>query len=337
VTRSIPAMGTIVTIQVVDDGDRAAGVAARIERAFEWVRQVEAACTRFDPDSEAMRLTAQAGVAVVASDILFEAVRFAVAVAEATGGAFDPAVGHVLQGRGFNRHYRTGATVERTADPAIPSTYRDIRLDPRRRAITVMRPLVLDLGAVAKGLAIDLAARELASLRDFAIDAGGDLYLGGHGPGGRPWRAGIRHPRADGILRHLAVTDAAVCTSGDYERPAPEPQHGHHLIDARTGASAETVSSATVIAPTAMVADAFATAAFVLGPSDGLSFLAGQGVEGLIVSASLEQHATPGFETTFGAAAVLRDTEGAADHPAGGPRRARRGERRRPADRARSA
>jgi thiamine biosynthesis lipoprotein len=200
-----------------------------------------------------------------------------------------------------------------------------------------MRPLVLDLGAVAKGLAIDLAARELAPLRDFAIDAGGDLYLGGRGPGGRPWRAGIRHPREDGILRRLAVTDAAVCTSGDYERRAPEPQHGHHLIDARTGASVETVSSATVIAPTAMVGDAFATAAFVLGPSAGLSFLAGQGVEGLIVSASLEQHATPGFETTFGDAAVLRDAEGAADHPAGGPRRARRSERRRPADRARSA
>jgi len=334
VIRSIPAMGTIVTIEALaPDAD----AAPRIERAFEWIRQVEATCTRFEPGSEAMRLTAQAGTPVAASDILFEAVRFAVAVAEATGGAFDPTVGHVLEGRGFNRHYRSGDIVETAIAPTSSPSYRDIRVDAANRAITLRQPLTLDLGAVAKGLAIALAARELAPLEDFAIDAGGDLYLAGRGPGGQPWRVGIRHPREDGILRQLTVTDAAVCTSGDYERPAPSGGNDHHLIDGRSGECARTVCSATVLAPTAMVADAFATAAFVLGPVDGIAFLEAQDVEGLIVSASLEQHATRGFETTFAGPAVLRHAEGPADHPVGHARRDRRRDRRRPADRTRTA
>jgi FAD:protein FMN transferase len=336
--RTITTMGTFVTIQTIDrDGGEPGAIAERVERAFEWFHQVEARCTRFDPGSEAMRLTAQVGIPVAASDILFEAVRFAVAVAETTGGAFDPVVGHLLEARGFNRDHRTGRVVASGLDPAVRATWRDIRLDAARKTIALGRPLVLDLGAVAKGLAIDLAARELQPLADFAIDAGGDLYLGGHGPGAAPWTVGIRHPRQDGAILHaMAVSDAAVCTSGDYERRTPEGQ-GHHIVDPRTGACAGAVASVTVIAPTAMVADALATAAFVLGPIAGLRLLERQGVDGLIVSPDLEQHATRGFGTTLGGAAILRHAQRPSHHRAAEPGRARRRERRRQAVRARTA
>ena len=81
------------------------------------------------------------------------------------------------------------------SDAAV--TYRDVALDPAGRTITLRRPLLLDLGAVAKGLAIDLAARELSPLNDFAIDAGGDLCVAGYNAAGQPWSIGIRHPRED--------------------------------------------------------------------------------------------------------------------------------------------
>ena len=88
--RTVQAMGTLVTIQVIaPDDDRAAGApdAGRaVERAFGWFREVEACCTRFDPGSEAMRLAGRIGVPVPASGILFEAVQFAVAVAGSTAG-----------------------------------------------------------------------------------------------------------------------------------------------------------------------------------------------------------------------------------------------------------
>ena len=152
--------------------------------------------------------------------------------------------------------------------------------------------MTLDLGAVAKGLAVDTAARELEPFRDFAIDAGGDLYLGGSNPEGAPWCIGIRHPRRDGeLIDSLRVSNQAVCTSGDYERRAPGG-NGHHILDPRSGASPHAVASATVVASGAMLADALATAAFVLGPEDGIQLLDRMGVSGLIVTQELERYET---------------------------------------------
>ena len=175
-------------------------------------------------------------------------------------------------------------------------TFRDVDLDPDRCTITLRRPLLLDLGAVAKGLAIDLAGQELAPLGRCMIDAGGDIAVRGLNPAGTLWQIGIRHPRQDdALLTTLRLTDAAVCTSGDYERPATPPAVGHHILDPRSGRSPEAVASVTVIAPTAMAADALGTAAFILGPRRGLRFLARQGVAGLIVTPDLVTHATPDF------------------------------------------
>ena len=254
-------MGTLVTIQVVR-GDWSDA----IDRAFGWFREIESRCTRFDERSELRRLVARVGEAVPVSAIVFEAVRFALSVAEDTGGAFDP-----------------------TVQSASGGTYRDIEIDPDQRTIALRRELTLDLGAVAKGLAVDAAARELHPLGDFAIDAGGDLYLGGRNPDGDKWHVGIRHPRADRtLIDTLRVSDAAVCTSGDYER-------GEHLVDPRTGTSSSLAASVTVVAPTAMLADALATAAFILGPIDGLALLPRHAVEGMIVTPSLERFETAGL------------------------------------------
>ncbi len=236
-----------------------------------------------------MRLSAQTGVPVPASTILFEAVRFALLLAEETGGAFDPTVGHRMEARGFNREHRTGEIVRTAIAPDDDVSYRDVQLDPDGRTITLLRPLTLDLGAVAKGLAVDAAARELEPFRDFAIDAGGDLYLGGSNPQGAPWCVGIRHPRReDDLIASLRVSNQAVCTSGDYERRT-------HILDPRTGAPSHSVASASVVASGAMLADGLATAAFVLGPEDGIQLLNRMGVHGLIVTPELERYETGGL------------------------------------------
>jgi thiamine biosynthesis lipoprotein len=297
--RTVALMDTFVTIEVVGhpvDQQQTIDTEERIERAFGWFRRVEECCTRFDAQSEVMQLTAQIGVSVPVSAILYEAVQFAVAVAEESGGAFDPTVGYPMEARGFNREYRTGEIIRSALEPGRAVSYRDVRLDPDRKAITLLSPLILDLGAVAKGLAIDMAARELQPLEDYAIDAGGDLYLGGRSPDGAPWSVGIRHPRHDDrLIDSLHVSNRAVCTSGDYERLSVAENAGHHILDPRTGVSANAVASVTVVAPTAMAADALATAAFVLGPADGIRLLESQGVDGLIVSPTLEQYSTRGM------------------------------------------
>lgn len=292
--RTEVVMGTLVTVHVVPE-DQPAEASAAMDRAFGWFHEIEKHCTRFIPSSELMQLSAHPGVPVPASAILFEAVRFAVKVAEATGGAFDPTVGHPMEKRGFNREHRTGAIVK-SEIPATGVTWRDVTLDAKRRTITLRRPLTLDLGAVAKGLAVDTAARELAPFRDFAINAGGDVYFGGSNPRGEPWSVGIRHPRRDGeVIETLLVSNQAVCTSGDYERRTPDDSAEHHILDPRSGTSPKSVASATVVAPNAMLADALATAAFVLGPVGGIEFLDRMGVEGLIFTPALDRHETKGL------------------------------------------
>jgi thiamine biosynthesis lipoprotein len=286
-------MGTCVSIELLQPDD------AAIERAFHWFLRVESCCSRFQPDSELARLTAQPGSPVPVSAMLFEAVRFAIEVAEETGGAFDPTVGKQMEQRGFDREYSTGTRMrpDRALDSSAPSaTYQDVELDAEHHTITLRQPLLLDLGAVAKGLAIDLAARELRSHNNFAIDAGGDLYLSGHNADGEPWSVGIRHPLLyDQMIETVRVSNAAVCTSGNYEVRQPEQPDAAHIVDPRQGVAAGAAASVTVIAQTAMLADAMATAAFVLGPSAGIALLERAGVNGLIFTPGMARHATPGW------------------------------------------
>ena len=289
--KTVVVMDTFVTIEVVRAPDaEPAVVDDAIARAFSWFARVEKCCSRFDRESEVSTLAANPGFPVPVSTMLFEALRFALAVAEESNGAFDPTVGLRMERRGFNREYRTGQMVftpQRTADLG---TYKDVHLDPEHQTVTLARSLMIDLGAVAKGLAIDMAARELAALHHFAIDAGGDVFLAGCNSEGRPWTVGIRHPREkDQLIESLHVSNSAVCTSGDYERRSAA---GAHILDPRTGNTAGSVASATVMAPTAMMADALATAAFVLGPEAGLALLNRHGVAGLLVTPSLERHVT---------------------------------------------
>jgi len=300
--RTIASMGTVVTVHIVGSGADSAHRVESAASALAWFDEVERVCSRFDPNSELSQLSMQIGVRVAVSDLLFETVRFAIAVAEESGGAFDPTLGLELEARGFNREYRSGAIVRTPLETDDRVSYRDVELDVDRKTIMLARPLLLDLGGVAKGLAVDMAARELErrSFENFAIDAGGDLYVSGRNANAEPWSVGIRHPRLEGELYEtFRVSNSAVCTSGDYEQHAPNQDAEHHIIDPRTKASAVGAASVTVLAPSAMVADALATAAFVIGPSDGVDWLERHGVDGMMITPSLERLATRGMRTEY--------------------------------------
>ncbi len=303
------AMGTVVSVMIAsgDVADRP----LRAHRALAWFRHVEQQCSRFEATSELRRLCERVGEAVVVSDLLFEALQFALAVAAASDGAFDPTLGAIAEQRGFNRHWRTGEETGAVSMPvsaagaidARPAAgWRQVHLDANRHAVTLGTPMVLDLGALAKGLAIDLAARELADLPDFAIYAGGDLYVSGRNAGGTRWSVGIREPNAPhDVTMPMRVSDMAVCTSGNYERQSSDGPWGHLIDPPAVMMSPDHVRplSATVLAPSAMVADALATAAFVLGSTRGIVFLEQQQVDGLFINADRSVHATVGMSAYF--------------------------------------
>ena len=287
-------MGTMVSIEVVSQRPEAE-IQPVVDRALGWFRTVEKTCSRFDAGSELQQLCARVGAPVSVSPLLFEVLRFSLALARETRGAFDPTVGMRLESRGFNRHYLTGEVISSGVPMDTKVSYQDVKLDSTRKAVTLRRPLVLDLGGVAKGFAIDLAARELSQFDGFCVEAGGDLFVGGRGPQGENWQIGVQHPREPGaVFCVINVSNQAVCTSGDYERPAPDGV-GHHLIDPRTGRSPDVLVSATAIAPTAFLADGLSTTALVLGPTAGVRLLAKHDVEGVLITSSGETHVTSGF------------------------------------------
>lgn len=287
-------MGTTVTFRAPGPAVARAGADATEElfaRAEGWFRKVEHVCNRFDPDSELCRLSSRIGESTVVSPLLLGAVDFALALADKTDGAFDPTVGKRMEARGFDRSYLTGEQVRMQVDSDPAATYRDVLLDPATCTITLKRPLLLDLGATAKGLAVDLAARALGPLGSFMIDAGGDLWLQGTDDGGAPWMAGIRDPfGGPDPIELLEVGEPAVCSSGDYERSGPNGES--HIIDPRSSNTLPTVSSVTVLGPSAMVADGLATAVAVLGPEAGIPLLEGEGFDGVIYTSARERYAT---------------------------------------------
>jgi len=278
-------MGTVVEITLLDGGAENNAEAA-LEAAFNAMAEVEACMSAHRDDSETARLNVAAGPLEV-SAATAEVLELGLRVAAASGGAFDLTLGRLKALWGFD-----GDGPRVPDDAEIAAALRGIgpealRLEGRR-VTKGDAVLGIDLGAIAKGYAVDraVAALQAAGIRRASVNAGGDLrLLGNHG--GRPWRIGIQHPRdPQGVLVTLELAAAAVVTSGDYERFFEvDGVRYHHILDPRDGRPADACQSVTVVAASAAEADALATAAFVLGPEAGRLLVESWGGMALIVAA----------------------------------------------------
>ncbi len=275
-----PMMGTDVEI-VLLGLERDAAAAASGE-AFATMAAVASRLTTFDPQSELSSLNASAGKGPVRIARDLEAVlRQADTMRTRTEGAFTPAILPLsLLWRPTHRQVPRAVVVEE----ALESVSRaEVRV-PSAGWGEVTSTTRLDLGGIAKGYAVDRAVRSLrsAGVVDGIVDAGGDLRLLGS-RGGQPWRIGVPDPdHPQQIARVLHLRDAAVATSGGYERFfVVDGVRYHHIVDPRTGYPARSTTSFTVVLPDGTSADAAATAGFVLGPAAGLDFVAGIGGEAL--------------------------------------------------------
>jgi thiamine biosynthesis lipoprotein len=165
----------------------------------------------------------------------------------------------------------------------------------------------LDLGAIAKGFAVDLVIRALDGLSHVAVDAGGDGYYRGMNAAQHPWRVGIRAAAPDDthpprLAATIDVQDAAVCTSGDYLRRGIH--NAPHLLDPRQQTASSQVRSVSVCAANAALADGLATAAFVLGPEAAAPMLADEEASAFFQMADGSHH-TIGAEQLLTAWTIL--------------------------------
>lgn len=266
--RTIPVMGTIADVAVVHRDVRRAESA--IDAAFGALREVEATMSRFRPASEVgtvNRLGARAPQRV--SEATGAVIASALAWAHASGGAFDPAIGRVVELWDVTHRQAPpdGPAVTRLAGRQL---HRHVQLATEGGHPAVFladADVQLDLGGIAKGYAVDRAVDALRAwgIRDAMVNVGGDLFALGAAPGGDPWRVGIQDPAdAGAIIGTLDVSDRAVATSGDYEQFFRyRGVRYHHLMDPETAAPRRSsVHGVTVEAASCMEADAAATAVF---------------------------------------------------------------------------
>jgi len=296
ITAERPLMGTRFRIDVIVS-DEALGERA-IAAAFAEIGRLEDVLSNWSESSQVSEVNRSAGAApVVVGHELMTVLHRALAVSELTGGAFD--ITFASCDGLWSVGDRRVPTDEEITDCLPRIDYRRVSLDAQRPAVFIADAATqIGIAGLAKGYRIDRAAQVLERLGifDYVVDGGGDMRLA-VSRGGEPWRIDVDHPRLDQPLGAVALSRGAIATSGDYqwyfER---DGVRYHHIIDPATGRPARRSTAATVIAETALEADALATGLFVMGPEAGIA-LAEQlaGVEALIVGPDFSLHATSGL------------------------------------------
>lgn len=267
--------------QIVFPADRYPVGTGWAAEALDLVEQLEDQLSIYREQSTLCDINRRANFEAVAVEPwLFELLQLAQHIGMATGGAFDLTAGPLSRAWGFLRRAgRVPSAAELQAAKARVG-HQDVHFDQANHSIRFLsHDMEVNVNAIGKGYALDRAAEQLlhAGMADFLIHGGqSSLRAVGSHPcqPGAGWTVGLRHPlRPDQRLAEFQLDHRALSTSGSGTQFFHHrgKRYGH-LIDPRTGRPAEGVYSATVLAPTAAVADALSTAFYVLGPEGAAQY-----------------------------------------------------------------
>jgi len=302
VAETRPTLGSIATVTLagVEPGRAQVG----LEAAFAVFERVTWSMNEWAPGTPLASLNAAAGRGwVPLPGDLCDALARAKDGAERTGGRFDPTWAALSGLWRFDVPDPRPPPEEALRAACARVDHEGLELRPRARGgcdARLARPgMKVGLGGLAKGWALDAAARALRALgfHDFLLQAGGDLYAAG-ARGGEPWTVGVRDPRGGKLdaLLAIPIRDAAFSTSGDYEHAyVAGGRRYHHLIDPRTCRPAAGLRSVTVLAPTAVEAEIQGKALFVAGPEHVLRLAREAGVEVIVVDEEGRVSRSPGL------------------------------------------
>lgn len=294
-----PAMGArwSAAFYAAADCDTAA-LARALAAAVETVEQQ---MSTWRPTSDLMRLNAApVGAWIAIPGELAEVLDTALAVGRLSDGAFDIGVGDLVTAWGFGGGARTpdAAAIRRVTGRPSSEPPKTLQVDVADRRARKFVPLKLDLSGIAKGFGVDCMARVMREfgIRSYLVGIDGEMRAGAAKPDGRPW--GIAQERPDranrAVLGVIDLENAAVATSGNYRHVVEVGGRAlSHTMDPRRGAPViNDLAAVTVVAPTTMLADAWATALMVLGPEVGPKRAAEIGLTALLVTQNLSTLAT---------------------------------------------
>ena len=277
-------MGTFAHIVAVAQN---AGTAKNcIRAALEEIHKVDNLMSDYKSDSDISRVNREAyEKPVQVSEATFEVLQRSIEFSKMTDGAFDVTVGPLVALFRKAKETKVSPSEEQIAQAKSKVGFEKLKLDNENRTVQFSeKGMLLDLGGIAKGYAIDKAieaARRCGAVGTM-VDIGGDVRCFGLPPKGRDhWLIGLQDPNSaiegmegGGLRLVLTVTNEAVATSGDYQQfVIIEGKRYSHIMNRRTGKSAESLSSVTIIADNATDADALATAVSVMGAEKGLALI----------------------------------------------------------------
>lgn len=302
-------MGTVIRILAVAEDRNRADQA--IKAALNEISDIERRMSDYDPASMLSTVNQKAfETPIPVDDQLFQVLSAAMEYSRASDGAFDITIGPVVQLWRKARADGIAPNPEAIQTARRRVGYQNLILDADNKTVKFAKEgMALDLGGIAKGYAIDRAIEVLqdAGLAGGMVDIGGDLRCFGK-PANHAahWMIGLQDPASEKkILLKLKMDDRAVATSGDYRRFfIIDGQKHSHIVDPATADSAQELSSVTIIAPTAMGADALATAVSVLGKEKGIVLIETiEDVEAFL----LNTNQTNGITKTTGAGQYIRN------------------------------
>lgn len=251
------------------------GTNADADAAFLRIKELDELLSDYDPASEVSEISRMAGKAPVkASPDTIDVLKEAVYVSGETDGAFDPTIGALTIG--VYRFGRDGGRVpgdEEIAKAKSLVDYRDLKIEGDKVYLE-RKGMMLDLGGIGKGYAVEAAVRTLKrrGIKKGMVSLSGDIKVFGDDV-----EMGIRDPNGEGTIAsfHTGAAELAISTSGGYERVIdPGGKAYHHLLVPSTGKPGRDFLSVTVILDgDSALADAYATALFVMGKEKALSFL----------------------------------------------------------------
>ena len=263
-TRALLALGTTVRLRAGHDDE--APLRAGLDAAVAAIRAVEASMSLYRPDSELSRLNRDGRLdnpSAALRTVLAEALE----VSARSGGRFDVTVQPLWLAHDRAREQGRLPSPSELARARRLTGWRDVQVTTD--AVTLRRPgMALTLNGIAQGYAADAARAALQAhgIAHALLDSG-EFQARGHNERGAPWTLAVQDPRhSDQWLATLPVTDRALATSAD-DRSAftPDFRH-HHILDPRTGDSPPTLSTVTVLADSAMRADALTKVMFMAEP-----------------------------------------------------------------------
>jgi len=271
-------MGTTYHITAVLRGSQSVAentLQMDVDKLLENVNQI---MSTYIPDSELSMLNQlPVGQAIVVSQPLFDILEMSERVSVLSGSAFDVTVGPLVNLWGFGPK---GLPTKKPSQQALMEArsrvgHQFVELDINKRQVSKRAEVYIDLSAIAKGYGADAIAVLFLryGINDYMIELGGELAVAGKNPAGIPWRIGVEQPTLvqTGVVEAVSVPSGGIATSGDYRNYFElEGKRYSHTINPNTGVPIEhTLASVTVVAESAAMADALATAINVLGPEAG--------------------------------------------------------------------